>query len=104
MKLSLLPFLFLCGCTVIHTQHGADQFWGDYEALALKDGAVTFTATKMTHSGVVKAHWHGVIGLGGEALGAYTAGIGAPVVGSLVTGTSAIVNRPTSRATPIPKP
>lgn len=95
--------LFLClalaGCTMIPTPHGTAQFWGDYEDVSLKDGPVTFTAKKMVHSTVAKAHWHGLTTLGAEAVAAGIGGAAGGAVGVIPP----LVNRPTNRATPIPK-
>lgn len=97
--MKLLPVIALClsfpACTMIPTQHGTAQFWGDYEDVSLKDGSVTFTAKKMVHSGVARAHWHGLTTLGAEAV---MAGIGG-TPGAAAAVIPPLVSRPTTRQT-----
>lgn len=99
LSIALLIAVVLTGCTLIPTQHGTAQFWGDYQNLNFVDGGVSLSCSVMTHSGVVKAHWHGIVAVGAEGAGAFS-GAGPVVKGGAVLGT-AIANRPTSR-TPAP--
>jgi len=99
--LRFLPLLFLPACTLIPTPHGTAQFWGDYANVSLTDGPVSFHADRMTHSSVVRAHWHGATAFGGEAAGA-AIGLkgGQEAYGAAVTIISNATHRPTTRATP----
>ncbi len=92
MKLLLLPALLLCSCTLIPTQHGTAQFWGDYTGLLFKDGDVSLKAKTMTHSGVARAHWHGAAAIGAEVVMG-TIG-GAPAAAAVIP---PLVSRPTTR-------
>lgn len=108
MKPILLASLFLCGCTMIPGPHGTAQFWGDYQNLDYSDGPVHLKATSMIHSGVVRAHYHGITNIGAEVastmIGLNTAQPAVKAATSLVPAIPAVVNRPTTRATATPKP
>lgn len=104
MKKLVLSFaLLLPACTLISTSHGTAQFWGDYTDFAFSDGSVKLTATSMIHSSVVRAHYHGLVLLGGVAVSSAIPGVGvgeraaAAAVPSLVSG----FTQP-SRITPSP--
>lgn len=100
---ALLFFLPLFGCAIIPTQHGKVQLWGDYTNVTLDDGSVHFHADKAIHSGVVKAHWHGVNNLAAEAVaGVIGLKAGNQVLGAAAVAIPPVVNRPTTRATPHP--
>lgn len=99
--LALLAIVSLVGCTMIPGPHGTAQFWGDYTKLDYSDGPVHLKADTMTHSNVVRAHWHGASVLGAEAV-AY--GAGGPVAGAGVATAASFFNRQTNRATPTPTP
>lgn len=92
--LALLSFL-LCSCTIIPTQHGKAQFWGDYTDVKFDDGSVHFSATTMIHSTAIRAHYHGLVLLGGVAVSSAIPGVGvggratAAAVPSLVSGFTA---------------
>jgi len=95
----------LIGCTTIPTQHGKAQFWGDYTNVTFDDGSVHFHADTMMHSGVVRAHWHGAVLMGGEVVSSAIPGVGVgtraagAALPSLVSG---MTQPPRNRATPIP--
>jgi hypothetical protein len=106
MKLFLLfgaVGAWFSSCTMIQTQHGTAQFWGDYENVYFHDGAVTFSATSMNHSHVVRAHWHGAVLLGGVAVSSAIpgVGVGGRVVGAAVPSVVSGFTQP-PRATPAP--
>lgn len=93
------------GCTSIPTQHGIARFYGDYTALKFDDGSVHFSATTAIHSTAVKAHWHGISNLGSEVVaGAIGLKGGNAALGMAGAVLPPVVNRPTNRATPAPKP
>jgi hypothetical protein len=102
MRLLLLLSLLLCGCTIIPTQHGKAQFWGDYSQLKFDDGTVHFEAARATHSPAIRAQWQGASNLAAQAVaGAIGLKGGNEVVGGIATVIPPIVNRPTNRqATP----
>lgn len=104
----LLACLTFTSCTMIPGPHGTAQFWGDYQDIAFQDGSVKFSAKSMVHSGVVRAHWHGAIAVGGE-VGTTILGLSAvqPAVKAATTLAPVIpaaVNRPTTRANSTTKP
>lgn len=105
IKLLTLACLALCSCTVIPTQHGKAQFWGDYSQLSFDDGSVHVRALEANHSHAVRAHWHGVTNLGAEVVtGAIGLHGGSQIIGAAGAAIPPMVNRPTNRATPAPKP
>ncbi len=99
---ALIAGMLLTGCTIIPTQHGKAQFWGDYTKIAFDDGTVHFSADRATHSPVVRAQWNGVNNFAAQAVaGAIGLKGGNEVVGGIATVIPPIVNRPTNRtATP----
>lgn len=102
-KILCLFAVFLIGCTLVPTQHGVAQFWGDYTNFKFSDGSVKLSASAMIHSTVVRAHWHGVVLVGDEAVSSAIPGVGvgtraaAATVPSLVSG----FTQP-PKSTPIP--
>ena len=59
--LALLAVALLAGCTLIPTQHGVAQFWGDYTNVKFQDGDVHFSADTMIRQQRRPAHWHGAV-------------------------------------------
>lgn len=96
MKILLLA-LCLSGCTIIPTQHGKAQFWGDYTNVQFDDGSVHFRATTMRHSGVVRAHWQGASSLGAEAVSGAIGLHSGAALGAVATVIPPVVNRSTNR-------
>lgn len=101
--MKLLPLILciaLAGCTIIPTQHGKAQFWGDYTNVQFDDGSVHFHADSMIHSTAVRAHWHGAVLLGSEAVTSAIPGVGigakivAPAVPAIVSGLTAKPSTP----------
>jgi len=93
----------LSGCTTIPTQHGTAQFWGDYTKIAFDDGSVHFRADTAIHSTAVRGHWHGINNFAATAVTGAIGLHGANQVASAIPAViPAIVNRPTTRATPTP--
>jgi hypothetical protein len=99
--IAILIALLFTSCTIIPTQHGKAQFWGDYSQIYFHDGSVTFSANTAIHSTAIRAHWHGVTTLGMEAM-TYGLGGAGPAVGVGGATISNFVNRPTSRTKPLP--
>lgn len=75
-RIAILLSIVLSGCTMIPTQHGTAQFWGDYTNVTFTDGSVSFHADTMVHSTVVRAHWHGAVLVGGVAVTSAIPGLG----------------------------
>lgn len=105
MKLLLLlsGICVFTGCTIIPTQHGKVQFWGDYADVKFDDGSVHFSALKMAHTGAIRAHWHGANNLAASVVaGAIGLKGGNQALGAAAAIVPPVVNRPTTRATPHP--
>lgn len=102
MKILLLIPILLTGCAIIPTQHGKVQLWGDYEDVKIDDGSVHFQARRAIHSTAVKAHWHGANNLAAEAVAGAIGLHSSQVLGATAAIVPPAVNRPTSRATPVP--
>lgn len=99
----VLLLLALSGCTIIPTQHGKAQFWGDYQRISFDDGSVHFRADSALHSPVVRAHWHGGNNLAASVVAGAIGLHGAnQAIGGITSVIPAVVNRPTTRATPAP--
>lgn len=107
----LLPIflsLLATGCSIVHGPHGVHQFWGDYTKVDFADTpqGVHLKCDTMNHSHAVRAHYHGLVLLGGEAVSSATPGVGvgtraaAAAVPPIVSGFTQPPQPP--RATPVP--
>jgi hypothetical protein len=100
--------ILLPACTMMDANKGTYFTNADNQKVKMEfsGGKIThYEAESNLHSPIVKAHWHGAIGLGGEVLGASMAGgAGGAMVGAATTAASAIVNRPTTRGAATPAP
>lgn len=112
MKLPLLLAVALgvelAACSIVPGPYGTASFWGDYTKFnysAVPGKGVHLTADTMSHSPIVRAHWHGIANVGAEAV-AYGIGAhgGSQAIGAVTAIVPPIVSRHTSRATPTPHP
>lgn len=98
MRTLLLVAFATTGCTLLPTQHGTAQFWGDYTNVKFDDGSVHFSADSMVHSRAIRAQWHGLNGFAAEAATVIIPGAPvaaravAPAITNLVSGTTAPAN------------
>lgn len=94
-----LPPLFallLPACTMLDARSGRYFTSADnrHVRLDFANGQIThYECESNLHSPIVRAHWHGLNNLAGQAAG-FAAG---PEAGAGVAGLTSLVNRPTSR-------
>lgn len=91
----------LTGCTTLDAKNGRYFTAGDNQRVKMdfRNGQIThYEAESNVHSPIVRAHWHGVVSVGAEAV---AWGAGGPIVGGGTAAITSLVNRPTTR-TPRP--